>query len=281
MKSAKFILPLLVCAITFGFTTVLKKDNWSQLFNGKDLTGWNTYLGPDLDTKGKPINDKPIGLNNDPRHVFSIVKENGENVIRISGENWGAISTNKEYENYHLQLQFKWGALSWGQKKGKKKDSGLLYHSVGKYGADYGAWMRSQEFQIEETNCGDYWGVAGGMADIPVIKKSDTAYVYSPQGTLTTFSAGSKQGRHCIKNGDAENPTGQWNTLDLYCHGDTSIHVVNGKVMMVLYHNKQMDNGQELTLTKGKIQIQSEGAEVYYKQIKVQPIDRLPAEFLK
>src|SRR3979411_2004778 len=114
MKSAKFILPLLVCTITFGFTTVLKKDNWSQLFNGKDLTGWNTYLGPDLDAKGKPINDKPIGLNNDPRHVFSIVKDNGENVIRISGENWGAISTNKEYENYHLQLQFKWGALSWG-----------------------------------------------------------------------------------------------------------------------------------------------------------------------
>jgi hypothetical protein len=263
------------------FTTVLKKDKWTQLFNGKDLTGWDTYLGPDLDAKGKPINDKPIGLNNDPRHIFSIVKESGENVVRISGENWGAISTKKEYENYHLQLQFKWGAISWGQKKGKKKDSGLLYHSVGKYGADYGAWMRSQEFQIEESNCGDYWGVAGGMADIPVIKKSDTAYVYSPQGTLTTFSADSKQGRHCIKNGDAENPSGQWNTLDLYCHGDTSIHVVNGKVMMVLYHNRQMDNGQELPLTKGKIQIQSEGAEVYYKQIKVQPIDRLPAELLK
>jgi hypothetical protein len=286
MKTAKFILPLLVCAIptvigTLGFTTTLKKDNWSRLFNGKDLTGWDTYLGPDLDAKGKPINDKPIGLNNDPRHVFSIVKEDGENVIRISGENWGAISTKKEYENYHLQLQFKWGTLSWGQKKGKKKDSGLLYHSVGKYGADYGAWMRSQEFQIEEGNCGDYWGVAGGMADIPVIKKSDTAYVYSPQGTLTTFSAGSKQGRHCIKNGDAENSSGQWNTIDLYCHGDTSIHVVNGKVMMVLYHNRQMDNGQELPLTKGKIQIQSEGAEVYYRQIKVQPIDRLPAGFVK
>ena len=62
----------------------------------------------------------------------------------------GQYQPERKYENYHLQLQFKWGALSWGQKKGKKKDSGLLYHSVGKYGADYGAWMRSQEFQIEE-----------------------------------------------------------------------------------------------------------------------------------
>ncbi|MDB5017543.1 MAG: hypothetical protein JWQ84_2375 [Mucilaginibacter sp.] len=280
MKFAKFILPLLLCAVAFGFTTT-EKTNWKQLFNGKDLKGWDIYIGPDLDDAGKPITGIPVGLNNDPKHVFTIVKENGENVIRISGENWGAISTQKEYENYHLQLQFKWGALIWGQKKGKKKDSGLLYHSVGKYGADYGAWMRSQEFQVEEGNCGDYWGVAGGMADIPVIKRSETEYVYSPHGTLLTFSQGSKQGRHCIKNGDAEKPTGEWNTLDLYCHGDTSIHVVNGKVMMILYHNKQLENGQELPLTKGKIQIQSEGAEIFYKQIKIQPIDGLPAELVK
>jgi len=136
--------------------------------------------------------------------------------------------------------------------------------------------MRSQEFQVEEGNCGDYWGVAGGLADIPVVKKSETDYVYNPSGALITFSEGSKQGRHCIKGADAENPTGQWNTLDLYCHGDTSIHMVNGRVMMVLYHNRQMDNGHELPLTKGKIQIQSEGAEIYYRQIQIEPIDRLP-----
>jgi hypothetical protein len=277
MKPVKLIPALLLCAFTLSFTIAGRADHWKPLFNGKDLSGWDTYIGPDLDDAGKPITGTPIGLNNDPRHVFSIVKENGENIIRISGENWGAISTKKEYENYHLQLQFKWGNLIWGQKKGKKKDSGLLYHSVGKYGADYGAWMRSQEFQVEEGNCGDYWGVAGGMADIPVIKRSETDYVYSPAGTLLTFSQGSKQGRHCIKQGDGENPTGQWNTLDLYCHGDTSVHVVNGKVMMVLFHNRQLENGQELPLIKGKIQIQSEGAEVYYRGIKIQSIDHLPA----
>ncbi len=281
MKAAKPLFLLMLCVILFGFTTSLKKDRWKQLFNGKDLTGWDTYIGPDLDDSGKPITGTPIGLNNDPRHVFTIVKDNGENVIRISGENWGAISTKEEYENYHLQLQFKWGALSWGQKKGKKKDSGLLYHSVGKYGADYGAWMRSQEFQIEEGNCGDYWGVAGGIADMPAIKKSETEYVYNPQGTLMVFSQDSPQSRHCIKQGDSENPSGQWNTVDLYCHGDTSIHVVNGKVMMVLYHNRQLDNGKELPLTRGKIQVQSEGAEVFYKQIRIQSIDRLPAELVK
>jgi hypothetical protein len=281
VKIIRFILPLLLCAVTFGFTTTEKAPRWIKLFNGKDLTGWDTYLGPDLDDKGKPITGVPIGLNNDPRYVFGVVKENGENIIHITGNGWGAISTKKEYENYHLQLQFKWGVLTWGQQKDKKKDSGVLYHSVGKYGADYNAWMRSQEFQVQEGNCGDYWGCAGGMADVPAIKQSETDYVYDPQGTMTTFSQNSKQGRHCIKTGDAENPSGQWNTLDLYCHGDTSIHVINGKVMMVLYHNRQLDNGQELPLTKGKIQVQSEGAEVYYRYIQIQQIDRLPAELLK
>jgi hypothetical protein len=42
-----------------------------------------------------------------------------------------------------------------------------------------------------------------------------------------------------------------------------------------------MENGKELPLTKGKIQIQSEGAEVFYKGIKIQSIDKLPAELLK
>ncbi|HVV55652.1 MAG TPA: DUF1080 domain-containing protein [Mucilaginibacter sp.] len=281
MKSAALLAALLLCLSVSGFKSP-ETDHWKSLFNGKDLSGWDTYIGPDLDDKGKFITGVPLGLNNDPRHVFTVVKMDGGNVIHISGQNWGAISTKKEYENYHLRLQFKWGNLLWGPKKGQKKDSGVLYHSVGKYGADYGAWMRSQEFQVEQGNCGDYWGVAGGMADIPVVKRSETEYVYDPHGTMTTFSQDAKpQGRHCIKQGDAENPTGEWNTIDLYCHGDTSIHMVNGKVMMMLYRNRQDDNGNETPLTRGKIQIQSEGAEVYYRNIEIQPIERLPAELLK
>jgi hypothetical protein len=275
-----YITALFLCVIGLSFISMTKKDKWIQLFNGKDLTGWDTYIGPDLDNNGQPINDKPVGLNNDPKKVFTISRENGENIIRISGENWGAITTKKAYGNYHLQLQFKWGSLLWGQKKGKHKDSGLLYHSVGKYGADGGAWMRSQEFQIEESNCGDYWGCAGAMADIPADKKSETTYVYNPKGIIYEFSQQSKQGRHCAKQGDDEKPTGEWNTLDLYTHGDTSIHVVNGKVAMVLYHNRQFDNGKIIPLTEGKIQIQSEGSEVYFKHIQIQPIHSLPIVLL-
>ena len=65
------------------------------------------------------------------------------------------------------------GALNMGTEEGeRKKDSGLLYFAVGNHGADYGAWMRSQEFQIQEGDCGDYWGVAGGMGRCYGNKKS-------------------------------------------------------------------------------------------------------------
>ena len=265
-------------------------QGWISLFNGKDLTGWDTYLGPESDSTGKRVSDQPIGLNKDPRHVFSVVKDEvggaagtggTENVIRISGQDVGALTTQKEFENYHLQVLFRWGALTWGAKKNKKKDSGLLYHSVGPYGADFGAWMRSQEFQVQEGDCGDYWGCAGGVADIPALKKSDKEYVYNPAGTLTTFRADNTIGRHCIKGLDAERPSGQWNTLDLYCHGDTSVHLVNGQIMMILYHNGQSDQGKVTALTKGKIQLQSEGAEVFYKAIKIQAISAIPGEVLR
>jgi len=119
------------------------------------------------------------------------------------------------------------------------------------------------------------------MEDIPAIKKSETEYVYDPGGELYTFSATSKTGRHCIKKQDAENPSGQWNTLDLYCFGDTSVHVINGKVMMVLYHSSQLESDKAIPLVKGKFQIQSEGAEVFYKQIRLQPIHSIPTDLLK
>ncbi|MBC7534847.1 MAG: DUF1080 domain-containing protein [Ferruginibacter sp.] len=262
-------------------TAAQKKSGWQTLFNGKNLSGWDTYLGPPLDDAGKKLSEIPVGLNKDPKNVFTIIDQEGEKVIRISGQDWGGIATKKEYANFHLQLKFKWGALTWGQKKNKKKDSGLLYFATGDNGADYGAWMRSQEFQIEEGNCGDYWGVAGGMQDIPSVKRSDSSYVYDATGTLNTFSANSPIGRHCVKQGDAENASGEWNTLDLYCLADTSVHVINGKVMMVLYHSSQSDNGKVLPLTKGKIQIQSEGAEIFYKQIKLELLNAIPADMIR
>jgi hypothetical protein len=266
-------------AVAFAASISCKPEKqWEALFNDKDLSGWDTYLGPAWVTKSDSTvgrSDSPIGLNIDPIGVFSVVEVDGKPAIRISGEQWGGISTTQEYSNYHLSLQFKWGEAKHKPRDKNKRDSGILYHAGGPHGADGGFWMRSQELQVQEGDCGDYWGVAGGIMDIPA-KKMDDLYVYDPEAELLIFSDSSAVGRRCVKYPDAENPTGEWNTLELFCFGDTAVHMVNNKVVMVLYNSRYMSETGELPLKSGKIQIQSEGAEVFYRDIKVKRISSLP-----
>ena len=61
----------------------------------------------------------------------------------------------------------------------------------------------------------------------------------------------------------------------------TNVHVVNGVVTMILQNSRHMVNGQEIPLTKGKIQIQSESAEVFYRAIKIRSIDQMPDHLLE
>lgn len=250
-----------------------------SLFNGKDLAGWDVYIGSPFDTVARKFSGSPLGLNNDPLKVFSVVTEDGKPAMRVSGERFGGISTVNEYKNYHLRLEFKWGKLKWHPKRNAKRDSGLLYHAVGEHGADGGFWMRSQEFQIQEGDCGDYWGVAGGVADVPAIRVGQK-FVYTPGSPLMPFSEDGPNGRNCVKNPDGEKPTGQWNVIDLYCYGDTSVHIVNDKVTMILHNSRQFENGVESPLTKGKIQLQSEGAELFYRNLQLEEIKSLPKELL-
>jgi len=277
----KGVFVIFMFAISGCMSRTPEKGEWQSLFNGNDLSGWDTYLGPVRDTVLNKWGTVPTGLNNDPEKVFSVVDMDGVKVIRISGEQFGGFSTTSEYENYHLQLKFKWGKLQWAPRKTSKKDSGLMYHAVGPHGADGGFWMRSHEFQIQEGDCGDYWACAGAVFDVPAKMEEDSSYFFSNEGSLVTFSQASKPGRHCKKFPDAEKPVGEWNTIDLYCYGSTSVHVLNGVINMVLYNSRQLDGDKELPLSKGKIQIQSEGAEVFFKDIKINNIKGIPDHIIK
>jgi hypothetical protein len=261
--------------------TQTSTTEWKPLMNGKDLTGWDTYLGALYDTlTGKQVGT-PLGVNTDPRKTFSVVMEDNKPALRISGEHFGGISTQTEFTNYHLRLEFKWGKLKWAPRKNAKRDSGLLYHAAGPHGVGHGFWMRSQEFQVQEGDCGDYWSIAKSIIDIRVTEVKPGEFRYDPDGQLQTFGEGKTAGPRCFKNPDAEKPSGEWNVLELYCHGDTSIHVVNGKAVMKLYHSRQPgDDTKELPLTKGKIQLQSEGAEIFYRKLEIRSIAHLPETLL-
>lgn len=253
-----------------------KPGQWRSLFNGKDLAGWETYLDSPY-SADKSAKTPPIGLNDDPNHVFSVVTTDGKPALRVSGETFGGINTLADFGNYHLQLEFKWGAKQWPPKLGQPRDSGLLYHSVGAHGTPM-LWMESFEYQIQEGDCGDYWGVMDVVTDIAARKNDAGKYVYQPGSEAVTFQDKTPNGRSCLKSPNTEKPSGQWNVVDLYCVGDTCLHVLNGTVNMVLMHTRHVIDGKPEPLTKGKIQIQSEGAEVFYRNIQLRGITALPAE---
>src|SRR5258705_12016112 len=120
------IVLLLTCLIISG---AAQNTGWKKLLNEKDLSGWDTYLGPSYDTIRKKWNNAPRGLNNDPMQVFSLITNDGQ-VLRISGERFGGISTKENFRNYHLRLEFKWGQSKYHPRKNSKRDSGLMYHAV-------------------------------------------------------------------------------------------------------------------------------------------------------
>jgi hypothetical protein len=252
------------------------KDGWVSLFNGKDLKGWDTWLGVPNGEK------QPVGLNKDPQKVYTVATVDGKTAIRISGEVFGALTSEREYENYHLKLEFKWGEKRWPPRANTVRDSGLLYHCVGPHGvAGPRAWMRSQECQIQEHDCGDYWSVAGGIVSVEGVLKKKGGPVYYKKGGEKLTVPTKETGPRIIKGADHEHPTGEWNTIELYTVGGTSVHVVNGKVVMVLTQSRQFINGMEVPLTRGKIQIQSEGAEVYYRNIAIRGISEIPKKLLE
>ena len=89
--------------------------NWEELVD-IELTNWDMYLSfkhqvgydgsPPVDESNKEI--KPIGLNKAGYNVFTTNIVNDEIIINVSGEYYGCLATKKEYENYHLQLKYKW-----------------------------------------------------------------------------------------------------------------------------------------------------------------------------
>lgn len=263
---------------------------WEELVDS-NLSKWDNYLSfkhkntyngqPPRDKKGELIT--PIGLNNDSYNVFSTFQEADQTVLRISGEYYGCLITKNEYHNYHLQLKYKWGNKKWQPRKDKLRDSGILYHSIGPLGAEFfRSWMLSQEFQIMEGYTGDYWSQATSGIDIRAYQpESNLNPLAHESQDYLPISMKSKYKNYCMRKSNHENRNGEWNTLDLYCFEDKSLHVVNGKVVMILQNSRYSDENEQIVpLIKGKIQIQSEAAEVFFKAIRIRSLSTLSNEQL-
>ncbi|HET8828620.1 MAG TPA: ThuA domain-containing protein, partial [Pelobium sp.] len=256
-------------------------DHWSVFIGAPHASVTNL---PNVNPKSNGKNAEALGLNNDPKKIFSIEKQGDENVLHISGEIYGALTSKLAYQNYHLKLQFKWGNKVWPPRENDPKDNGILYHAVGPYRSFWNVWMQSQEFQVQRHDIGDYYALAGTKATIALAKTPDgKALIYQKGAEKTDISGRYKRPFNYAKRGfDNEKPEGEWNTIELYCIGDKSVHVLNGKVVMYLENLEQFNkDGSVVPSQKGLIQIQSEAAEAFYKNIEIETIDKLPKEIKK
>lgn len=279
-------LSLCCIAILLCSTSFQPKDDWTLLLD-KNLSKWDIYQSfrfPNGYKGAAPKNAdgtdvKPIGYNINQDKVFSIIMENGAPVLKIDGDIYGCIFTKQDFGNYHLKLKVKWGDKKYSPRLNEDKDSGVLYHSQGKCGVEYWrTWMLSQEFQITEKGMGDYWSQASSRSDVKA-RKDGKDYFFDNNDTLMAFGGGTGNGNFCHAGTDAE-IKGDWNELELITYGDKSIRIVNGKVVMALSNSRYMANGEAKPLVSGKIQIQSEAAEVYYKDIMIKKIDGMPEEYV-
>ncbi len=259
---------------------------WTQLLGADYAANWEVFMGvphgtvtglEGVDPNSDGRNGTPLGLNNDPKKVFSFVKTGDEVILHISGEIYGAISSIHEYQNYHLRLQYKWGDKIWEPRLKRPRDSGILYHCQEPHAKFWNVWMQSQEFQVEQGNIGDLYMLVGTSIDVPAVL-IENEYNYQKGAELIEFGSSKKRPfNHCNKGFDNENPHGEWNTLDLICFGDSSLHIVNGKVVMALFNSRHLNSDNQIVpLKKGKIQIQSEAAEIFYRNIEIRSIDEIP-----
>ena len=272
----RWVLPVLFSLLSTGSPaaeTAVRPDRTIRLFDGKSLDAFYTWL---VDTH-----------RGDPLRVFTVVDQvDGAPAIRISGERWGGLVTREAYRDYRLVVEFRWGLATWGERRNASRDSGVLVHGQGKdgnTGADgNGAWMRSVEAQIIEGGVGDFILVAGSDAEgkklVPrmsarVATDRDGETVFDPRGEAREFEGGrinwsgrdvDWQDRLGFRGKqDVESPLGEWTRLEVIAHGDRVTNVVNGKVV---------NEGTRSSLTEGRILVQSEGAEIYFRRIDLEPL---------
>lgn len=284
----KTLVLALGCLVLAGLTSFNPDTGWVKLMD-KKMSKWTIYQSYRLTYPYKGEAPKgadgktlpPIGYDKNEGNLFSVEMQNGEPVLHITGEIYGCIYTKQEFQNYRLKLKTKFGTKKWEPRLNEPMDSGLLYHSQGECGVDYfHAWMLSQEFQVMEGGIGDYWNVGTAHATVRAGKPAGVPnYVFNKNADKVFMGVGAPNQGFCQRSENFENPKGEWNTMELVCYGDKSVYIVNGHVVNALSNLGYQDGKESKPLTKGKLQLQSEAAEVYFMDIQIKSIDKMPEEY--
>lgn len=235
---------------------------WTPLFNGRDLDGWYTFLqkhGKDSDP------DRVITIEGGAIHLYKHAAD-GSRVVM------GYIGTRKEYGDYHLRVQYRWGEKKFEPRYKMKRDAGLYYHILG----PDAVWPRALQFQVEQTNVGDLIALHGFQLESWIDPKTRNE-------PMSTFLAAGAGGVPRVLGGDqdgyqkhlaGEHEIEGWNTAEVIARGDTTTHVLNGKVVNRGRNVRLVDparGGTPRPITRGRIALEIEAAEIYFRNVEIKP----------
>jgi hypothetical protein len=167
-----------------------------------------------------------------PEDVWSVK----DGVIVCKGKPFGYLLTEKEYGDYVLELEWRW--------PDKPGNSGVFVHVSG----PDKIWPKGVEAQLFSGHAGDFWLVDGFKLEVdPTRQDPKNKRHYSRMKTPK----------------DVEKPAREWNKYTITCKGDTIKLVINGQLV---------NQGKNAERTKGKILLQSEGAPIEFRNIKLTPL---------
>lgn len=223
----KTILLLMLGAVAAANATALSAEKESkriQLFDGMSLNGWTPYIWDRFEGK----QDKTT-----PAEKVWTVKDG---VLVCAGRPVGYLKTKAEYENYKLELEWRWPEDT------RTGNSGVLVHTTTP--EELGLWPKSIEVQLYTRNAGDFW-VIGTTLEVPNVENLR------------------KGRRHLNLTDDSEKPIGQWNKMEVTCRGKEILVHVNGDLV---------NHATDCSVTEGSVALQSEGREVHFRNVFLTPL---------
>ena len=233
-----------------------------------------TIRGGDVEYHVNPASD----VHDDPHDIW---KFDGRQ-LHISGRGYGYVATKKNYRDYHLVIEYKWGGKAWGKREDKARDNGILVHAYGPHGAYGGTWMASIEAQIIEGGVGDILVLSPKLADGTQLTTSLTSEFALDRDKEKVWTKGSP--RQVVTGGrinwahrdvdwadkigfrgreDVESPMGEWTRLEVIAKGDTLQYFVNGVLV---------NEGFEAKPSAGHVLLQTEGAEMVVRRYELWPL---------
>ncbi len=233
---------VIVIADTFAQKRDIHQEEWSDLFNGVSLDGW------DIKIAGHE-------LNNNHHETFRV--ENGILKVDYSryddfDDRFGHIFYDESFSHYRLVVEYRFvgeqvpGGPGWAY-----RNNGIMFHSQ-----SAASMKRDQHFPVSiefQLLGGD------GQQDRPNGSICTPGTHVVVDGTLETS--------HCTDSGGPTHHGDQWVRAELVVHGDSlARHILNGE-SVIEYSGLQLVDGTPLA--SGFIALQSESHPTHFRSVRI------------